>query len=182
MRYKELEPLVIQWAKEKGILEKATPTAQALKTEEEVEELIEACVAQKLGEETFTNSKGNLVNTREEILDAFGDIMVTIIIGAELQGLKLEDCLESAYNVISKRTGKMVNGQFLKRLSMNYYYDPLLGLQYNFIGNWIVMNIEALPKDLEFDVTLWKKYINQKGISFLTTKPEELVKITDYML
>jgi hypothetical protein len=31
-----------------------------------------------------------------------------------MQNLKLEDCLESAYNVISKRTGKMVNGQFVK--------------------------------------------------------------------
>ena len=27
---------------------------------------------------------------------------------------KLEDCLESAYNVISKRTGKMVDGVFVK--------------------------------------------------------------------
>jgi hypothetical protein len=65
---------------------------------------------------------------------------------------------------------------------MNYYYDPILGLQYDFLGNWIVIEIEALPKNLEFDVTLWKKYTNQKGISLLNTKPEELVKITDYML
>jgi NTP pyrophosphatase (non-canonical NTP hydrolase) len=114
MRYKELEPLVIEWAKEKGILEKATPLAQARKTEEEVNELLEACVAQHGGFATFTNSKGKLVSTEEEILDALGDILVTIIIGAELQGLKLEDCLESAYNVISKRTGVMKNGQFIK--------------------------------------------------------------------
>lgn len=33
---------------------------------------------------------------------------------AESQGLKLEDCLQSAYDVISKRTGKMVNGTFVK--------------------------------------------------------------------
>jgi NTP pyrophosphatase (non-canonical NTP hydrolase) len=114
MQYKELEPLVIQWAKEKGIIEKATPLAQARKTEEEVNELLEACVAQHGGFSTFTNSKGKLVNTEEEILDSLGDILVTIIIGAELQGLKLEDCLESAYNVISKRTGKMVGGMFVK--------------------------------------------------------------------
>ena len=31
-----------------------------------------------------------------------------------MQGLKLEECLESAYNVIAKRTGKMINGQFVK--------------------------------------------------------------------
>ena len=114
MEYKELEKLVLQWAADKGILEKATPLTQARKTIEEVYELIEACVAQQNGNETFTNSKGKRVNTQEEIKDALGDILVTIIIGAELQGLNLEDCLESAYNVISKRTGKMVNGQFVK--------------------------------------------------------------------
>lgn len=112
--YKELEVKVIEWAREKGILEKATPLAQAKKTEEEVNELIEACEAQNIGTDYFTNSKGKLVHTKEELKDALGDILVTIIIGAELQGLKLEDCLESAYNVISKRTGKMVNGQFVK--------------------------------------------------------------------
>lgn len=114
MQYKELEPLVIQWAKEKGILEKATPLAQAKKTLEEVEELLEAVYYQEEGKYKFVNSKGKLVNTEEEVKDALGDILVTIIIQAEMQGLKLEDCLGSAYNVISKRTGSMINGQFVK--------------------------------------------------------------------
>jgi hypothetical protein len=43
-----------------------------------------------------------------------GDIMVTLIIQAKMQNVSLEYCLESAYNVISKRTGKMINGQFVK--------------------------------------------------------------------
>ena len=114
MKYTQLEELVIKWADDKGILDKATPYAQAKKSLEEVEELIEATEAQSKGLETFINSKEKLVNTQEELKDALGDIFVTIIIGAELQGLKLEDCLESAYSVIAKRTGKMVNGQFLK--------------------------------------------------------------------
>ena len=114
MKYEKLEPLVIQWAKEKGILEKGNPLAQAEKTLEEVKELIEACTAQKNKNTTFTNSKGFVCFTDEEIKDAFGDILVTIIIGAELQGLKLEDCLKSSYDVISKRKGKMINGQFVK--------------------------------------------------------------------
>jgi len=96
--YIELENLVINWAKEKGILEKATPMAQCLKTIEEVYELQTAIAT----------------NDREEIIDALGDILVTIIIQAEMQGLSLESCLQSAYNVISMRTGKMVNGQFVK--------------------------------------------------------------------
>lgn len=96
--YNELEALVLAWAEQKGILQNGTPIAQASKTSEEVEELHVAI-------ET---------NNREEVIDALGDILVTIIIQAEMQGLKLTECLESAYNVIAKRTGKMVNGQFQK--------------------------------------------------------------------
>lgn len=114
MKYQELEVKVLEWAEEKGILSKATPLAQARKTEEEVNELIEACVAQQNGQDFFTNRKGVQVNTKVELEDALGDILVTIIIGAELQGLSLTDCLQSAYDIISKRTGKMVDGQFVK--------------------------------------------------------------------
>ena len=114
MNYKELEAKVLEWAVEKGILEKATPLAQANKTLEEVQELLEAVSEQEKEHYFFTNTKGKEVITADEIKDALGDILVTIIIGTELQGLKLEDCLESAYNVISKRTGKMVDGVFVK--------------------------------------------------------------------
>lgn len=114
MEYDELEDLVIAWADEKGILDKATPLAQARKTEEEVHELLEAVGHQQNGEKEFINSKGKKVNTEEEVKDALGDILVTIIIGAELQGLSLVDCLQSAYDIISKRTGKMIDGQFVK--------------------------------------------------------------------
>jgi NTP pyrophosphatase (non-canonical NTP hydrolase) len=103
MDYFELECAVETWAEEKGILSKATPMAQALKTLEETTELC-----------TAINS-----NDRAEIIDAMGDIMVTLIIQAKMQGLKLEECLESAYNVISKRTGKMVNGVFVKDIEVN---------------------------------------------------------------
>ena len=98
MKYNELEALVISWAEQKGILKNGTPDAQCEKTFEEVTELSAAIYE----------------NNKEEIIDALGDILVTIIIQAEMQGLKLEDCLLSAYNVISKRTGVMINGQFVK--------------------------------------------------------------------
>jgi NTP pyrophosphatase (non-canonical NTP hydrolase) len=98
MKYNELEALVIAWAEQKGIFEKGNPEAQCDKTLEEVYELHHA----------IKN------NDRDEIIDALGDILVTIIIQAEMQGLSLEECLLSAYNVISKRTGKIINGQFVK--------------------------------------------------------------------
>ena len=98
MNYLNLEERVLQWAENKGILDNAKPINQALKTLEEVNELL----------------TGIVTDDREEIKDAFGDILVTIIIGAELQGLNLLDCLQSALNIIEKRTGKMINGQFVK--------------------------------------------------------------------
>ena len=98
MNYLNLEERVLMWAENKGILDNAEPINQGLKTLEEVNELL----------------TGIVTDDREEIKDAFGDILVTIIIGAELQGLNLLDCLESALNIIEKRTGKMINGQFVK--------------------------------------------------------------------
>lgn len=98
MDYFELECAVEEWAHEKGIMSKASPMAQALKTMEECTEL---CAA--------INNED-----RDEIVDAMGDIMVTLIIQAKMQNVSLERCLEGAYNVISKRTGKMINGQFVK--------------------------------------------------------------------
>lgn len=95
---RELTALVVAWAAQKEILTKGTVEKQALKTLEEAGELVLA-VGQK---------------NREEIKDAIGDIMVTIIIQAEMQGLNLQECLQSAYDVISKRKGVMNNGTFIK--------------------------------------------------------------------
>jgi NTP pyrophosphatase (non-canonical NTP hydrolase) len=95
---KQLIKQVEEWAEAKGILAHATTIRQAEKTLEETNELICAI----LNEDSA------------EIKDAIGDIIVTIIIQAKMQGMDLEECLQSAYDVISKRTGKMINGQFIK--------------------------------------------------------------------
>ena len=99
MQYKELERLVIKWADEKGIFEKGNKMSQALKTLEEVGELINSI------------HKDDKIGVKDDL----GDILVTIIIQAEMQGLSLEDCLLSAYNVITKRKGTMVDGKFVKK-------------------------------------------------------------------
>ena len=46
--YNELEKLVIDWSREKGILEKGTPIKQCYKTEEEVRELSLAIIGNDL--------------------------------------------------------------------------------------------------------------------------------------
>lgn len=159
---KELITKVQDWAVNKGILDNGTPVKQALKTLEESSELLAAVVD----------------DDRDALIDAIGDVAVTLIIQffmhkdwpkiqlnqltsevnrhnvdyarmcvkfssnmvAELHKknwdqdayenanviiqclnmicvanyLSLKECVQAAYDVISKRTGKMVNGQFVK--------------------------------------------------------------------
>lgn len=96
--YKELENEVIKWADNKGILTNGTPEAQANKTIEEALEIYQAIK----------------VNDKAEIIDGLGDVLVTIIIQAKLQNVDLLECLQTALNVINKRTGKMIGGTFVK--------------------------------------------------------------------
>ncbi|AGO48584.1 MazG-like pyrophosphatase [Cellulophaga phage phi13:2] len=113
-RFKEANSRVIQWAAVKGILAKATPLTQHSKTEEEVAELKEALYFKNNDVVSYKNSKGKSVYTDEEVKDAIGDILVTLLIQCGLQDLDPLDCLESALDVIENRTGRMVNGQFVK--------------------------------------------------------------------
>jgi len=72
---------------------------QGIKTLEEVQELLRAI-----------DRKDEV-----EIIDAYGDIFVTIVIGAYLNGTSLSSCAEQAYNVIKDRTGTLLpNGDFVK--------------------------------------------------------------------
>jgi NTP pyrophosphatase (non-canonical NTP hydrolase) len=88
----------IEWARLKGILDNGTREGQAWKTIEEANELLKAVQEEN----------------QAEVIDAIGDVMVTIIIQAHMNGLRVEDCLRTAYNVISKRTGRMEGGVFVK--------------------------------------------------------------------
>jgi NTP pyrophosphatase (non-canonical NTP hydrolase) len=87
-----------EWAKERGIYEKGDPKTQFLKLQEEVGEL----------------AKAILKNDEEEFIDAIGDCVVVLTNLAALNGINIEDCINSAYGVISKRKGSMINGTFVK--------------------------------------------------------------------
>lgn len=89
---------VINWAKDKGLLKPENSPKQFIKTVEE------------LGEVASALAKGN----KEAFVDGIGDVVVTLIILAEQNGLDIEDCLEHAWNQIKDRTGKTVNGVFIK--------------------------------------------------------------------
>lgn len=114
-----LEQAVIQWAEEKGIFEKSNPLKQFEKTQEEVNELLDALQVQH--EIDLLASHGidlgfekNFEN-QNDIEDAIGDIIVTLIIQAKMQNVSIGGCLAAAYNVIKNRQGEMVDGVFVKQ-------------------------------------------------------------------
>ena len=86
------------WAEEKGILDKGDLKTQLIKLYEEAGEL----------------SQSILKNNREDTIDAIGDCVVVLTNLAELAGVRIEDCISTAYDEISSRTGKMINGTFVK--------------------------------------------------------------------
>lgn len=105
---------VRKWATERGIYEKSTPFKQLEKTYEELMELMEGLTAWKQGLEFFKNSKGEIVNTLDAIKDAYGDVAVTLENGTAFFDYTLEEAEQTAFKEIENRTGKMINGSFVK--------------------------------------------------------------------
>ena len=60
---------------------------------------------------------------------------------------------------------------------MNFYYDPILGLQYTFLGALFTIDLKCVPKDVKFDTEMWMKYIKQMGISILEPQIEPCTDI-----
>jgi hypothetical protein len=117
--------LIREWAESKGIYEKGDVKTQYVKLQEEAGELAKAIMNEDY----------------EEFIDAIGDCVVVLTSIAELGNkffetsegyyedgvgdgsfrmfipgdkIYIEDCINSAYDVIAKRTGKMINGTFVK--------------------------------------------------------------------
>ena len=86
------------WASERGLYDKGDPKTQYI----------------KLMEETGEIGRAILKNDTDQIIDGIGDAVVVLTNLAELVGVPIEECIQEAYNVISKRKGKMINGTFVK--------------------------------------------------------------------
>lgn len=69
---------------------------------------------EKLNEEVRELEDAFIKGDRDEEIDAVGDIMVVLIGYCMQRGLKIDKCLEVAYHEIKNRTGKIVNGVFVK--------------------------------------------------------------------
>lgn len=99
--YAEVEMKIVQWGEARGIVQNGKPLGQAIKTLEEVTELIDAI------------HKGDIA----ECKDAVGDIVVTLIMVCATLDINLVDCLYGAYNEIKDRKGYLrPDGIFVKEL------------------------------------------------------------------
>lgn len=98
MSFEEISKLVREWANQRDLLHSENALKQYAKFQEEGNELLKAILNEEV----------------PAIVDAIGDVLVTIIILSEQLQLDSVECLLSAYKEIKNRTGKTVNGEFIK--------------------------------------------------------------------
>jgi NTP pyrophosphatase (non-canonical NTP hydrolase) len=110
-----------QWFHNKGIIANSNPLKQLEKTEEELTETRDAAVRydylkflEASGIEDFSGIENLMFKEYNDIKDGIGDTMVTLIGVCEMYGFSLEECLQMAYDTISKRNGTMIDGVFVK--------------------------------------------------------------------
>ena len=96
--FEELQSNVYAWANEKGLIFEDNSLAQYAKVNEEVGEVGSAIL------------KGD----RLALKDCIGDSLVTLIILAYQNEMHPVDCLNEAWKEIKDRTGKTVDGTFIK--------------------------------------------------------------------
>ena len=120
MTFEELKEKVLEWADDKDLLHSENADKQFMKFIEEVFEfktefnvwgLYKKFKHDKKIEQDFSIKEHDVWMSMK---DEMGDIFVTLIILCEQIGIDPVECLSMAYEKISKRTGKTINGQFIK--------------------------------------------------------------------
>lgn len=90
---------VVRWGEARGIIQNSNSATQVKKTQEEVQELVDAIAA----------------NDKAGIIDAIGDVMVTLTMIAAIEDLPLVACYQAAYDQIKNRKGYLdANGLWIK--------------------------------------------------------------------
>lgn len=97
MNFEELHKALLDWAKDRNLLD-VDPHIQFSK------------IVEELGETSAAYNKRH----HDDLLDSVGDLLVTISIFCHQLGIDPVDCLNMAYEEIADRTGKTINGSFVK--------------------------------------------------------------------
>lgn len=153
-----LENKIIEWAKVRNIHLPENAKNQLLKSFEEMGEL----------------SSALLKDDQDKLKDAIGDVLVTLIILAHARGTNLNQCLKIAWKEIKDRTGKTINGTFVKdesldlknvrRMFVKYCFDNNLRTSYVLTGtdpNPFPLSHRNLRKVFYLDYSIKDKYLIQ---------------------
>ncbi|MDU7925296.1 MAG: MazG-like family protein [Finegoldia magna] len=116
--FEDLKELTLEWANSKDLLHSENAEKQFMKFIEEVFEFkfemethknyLKACDSLKIN--------GNFIKekSKNDMKLEMGDIFVTLIVLCKQLGIDCVECLEMAYEKISKRKGKTIDGIFIK--------------------------------------------------------------------
>ncbi len=105
-----LKNLVEEWGQDKDLIHRKNAPKQFLKM---IEEVFEFKSEMDLVERTEHDKLREIYTDRMKL--EMGDIFVTLIILCKQLNIDPEDCLKKAYNKISTRSGKTINGTFVKK-------------------------------------------------------------------
>lgn len=108
--FEQLRENVELWANDKDLLHSENAEKQFMKFIEEVFEFkteMDMCMK-------FFNPNLKMWQTDKDVKLEMGDIFVTLIVLCKQLGIDCVECLEMAYEKISKRKGKTIDGTFVK--------------------------------------------------------------------
>lgn len=104
LHIRSIQMNIIDWARDKNLLPRIPQDRKTI------------CYKQlgKLNEELGELAKAMLLGDEEELIDAFGDVQVVLIILAEQLYVNYNHALDVAWNTIKHRKGVTVDGVFIK--------------------------------------------------------------------
>lgn len=115
MTFEEFANNVIQWADERHLLKPSDMQSNKDITKQLMQSKQLLKFHEECGELTEDYLKGNDIH----LMDSFGDVLVTLIIFAEQQGIPLNECWKKAWRHIANRKGKTINGIFVKEAGLD---------------------------------------------------------------
>lgn len=125
-----IEQSVIAWAQERGIFTSSHPAKQMLKTFEEYGELCRAVAK----------------NDRDGIIDSIGDVLVTLILQAHMQGLS-----GAISFVIVKDVSELMNARDDGKFNKFLPDDAVLSIG-DFLGSLAAVVTDELSQDRDQDL------------------------------
>ena len=132
--YAFLVNAIATWGQSRGIIQYSTSDAQASKTLEEVEELRTHAAQLKFLREVILPFLADMdtsdphtekyitegyekieADLLHKLVDDYGDVFVTLVMGAEIEGIDIRASIAAAYDEIKDRRGEMrADGKFHK--------------------------------------------------------------------